>query len=141
MPAVFLLCIFISLFFFTLWISYDINFNFLLLNTQIIALDVFKIYLYSLNISSTFSLAVMSRNTFNDFYDIKSLKYSYVYKQVQSRDALCRKCHRLGMISLNGQKILNPRRVLLSTHIKCNFINNLYRMGEQHIAIFQYYAY
>lgn len=63
-----------------------------------------------------------------------------MYKQVHSCDALCRKCHRLGMISLNGQKILNPRGVLLSTHIKCNFINNLYRMGEQHIAIFQYYA-
>lgn len=52
-----------------------------------------------------------------------------MYKQVQSRDALCGKCHRLGMISLNGRKILNPRRVLLSTHIKCNFINNLYSNG------------
>lgn len=70
MPAVFLLFIFISLF-----LRYEYHMILIstscFLNTQIIALDVFKIYMYSLNISSTFSLAVMSRNTFNDFYDIK----------------------------------------------------------------------
>lgn len=72
------------------------------------------------------------------FTTLKALSTRMCINKCIVDDALCRKCHRLGMISLNGQKILNPRRVLLSTHIKCNFINNLYRLGEQHIAIFQY---